>query len=153
MPGSYCGFAGPGPIKLTQFVADWYLVAGDMSALPVAAATLEAMPPDAKGMAIFEITTEADRQDIRAPEGVEIHWRLHPAPHRPSGAQEAFIRSLDWPDGRVQTCIAGESGVIKGLRAFLHNEKCLPRGDTYISGYWKIGLVEDEHQKIKRLEA
>ena len=153
MPGSYCGFAGPGPVKLTQFVADWYLVAGDMSALPVAAATLEAMPQDAKGMAIFEITTEADRQDIRAPEGVEIHWRLHPAPHRPSSAQEAFIRSLDWPDGRVQTCIAGESGVIKGLRAFLHNEKCLPREDTYISGYWKIGLVEDEHQKIKRLEA
>ena len=43
--------------------------------------------------------------------------------------------------------------MIKGLRAFLHNEKGLPRDDTYISGYWKIGLVEDEHQKIKRLEA
>ena len=153
VPGSYCGFAGPSQVKIAEFVADWYLIAADMSALPVAAATLEAMPRDAKGVAIFEITAEADRQEIAAPAGIETHWRLHPDPHRPSGAQEAFIRSLYWPSGRVQTCIAGESGVIKGLRAFLHTEKGLRRDDTYISGYWKIGLIEDEHQKVKRLEA
>ena len=153
VPGSYCGFAGPSQVKITQFVADWYLVAADMSALPVAAATLEAMPCDAKGVAIFEITAEGDRQEIAAPAGIEIHWRLHPDPHRPSGAQEAFIRSLDWSNRRVQTCIAGESGVINALRAFLHKEKGLPRNDTYISGYWKIGLIEDEHQRNKRLEA
>ena len=152
-PGSFCGFAGPSQAKVSEFVADWYLVAADMSALPVAAATLEAMPRDAKGVAIFEITSEADRQDIAAPKGVRIHWSLHPDPKVPSGAQEAFVRALDWPEGRIQTCIAGESGVIKALRAFFHKEKALPREDTYISGYWKIGLVEDEHQKMKRLEA
>ena len=151
--GSFCGFAGPGPAKLARFEADWYLVAADMSALPVAAATLEAMPRSAKGVAIFEITAEADRQDIAAPDGVEIHWRLHPDPHRPSRAQEAFIRSLDWPNGRIQTCVAGESGVIQALRTFLLKEKQLPKDDAYISGYWKIGLIEDEHQRIKRSEA
>lgn len=152
-PGSFCGFAGPGPVKLAQYVADWYLVAADMSALPVAIATLEAMPKDAKGVAIFEITDEADRQSFRAPPGVAVHWHIHPNPRRPSVAQEAFIRGLDWPTGRVQTCIAGESGVIRALRTFLHGEKELPREDTYISGYWKIGLVEEEHQKMKRREA
>ena len=152
-PGSFCGFAGPSQPKIAQFLADWYLVAGDMSALPMAAATLEAMPRDAKGVAIFEITSADDRQDIAAPKGIRIHWSLHPDPKVPSGAQEAFVRGLDWPEGRVQTCIAGESGVIRALRGFLHREKALPRDDTYISGYWKIGLVEDEHQKEKRLEA
>ena len=43
-----------------------------------------------------------------------------------------------------------ESGVIKSLRGFLANEKKVPREDTYISGYWKIGMVEDEHQRAKR---
>ena len=152
-PGSYCGFAGPGPVKLTQYVADWYLVAADMSALPVAFATLEAMPRDAKGVAIFEITDEADRQILRAPPGVAVHWHVHPNPRRPSVAQETFVRGLDWPPGRVQTCIAGESGVIRALRMYLHGEKGLPKEDTYISGYWKIGLVEEEHQKMKRKEA
>lgn len=151
-PGDFLGLAGPGPAKITDFVADWYLVAADMSALPVAAAVLEAMPRDARGVAIFEVTDPADRQQIDAPAGIEQHWLIQPDPHQPSTAQEALIRSLPWPEGRVQTCVAGESGAIKALRAYLHQERGLDRGDTYISGYWKIGLVEDEHQQMKRRE-
>ena len=149
-PGSFCGFAGPGTVKLTEFHADWYLVAADMSALPVAAATLEALPRSARGLTAIEITSEEDRQDIDAPPGIDIHWLIQPDPHVPSTAQERLIRSVDWPRGVVQTCIAGESGVIRSLRGWLHNEKQLPKKDTYISGYWKIGLVEDEHQEMKR---
>lgn len=153
VPGSYCGFAGPGNIKLTAYYADWFLVAADMSALPVAAATLEAMPRNARGVAVIEVQSEADRQEIAAPEGVEIHWLVQPNPHVRSDVQPDLIKSLPWPTGIIQTCIAGESGVIRSLRAFLHNEKGLPKEDTYISGYWKIGLIEDEHQKMKRAEA
>ncbi len=152
-PGDFLGFAGPGPVKVNHFSADFYVVAADPSALPVAAATLEAMPGDAKGIAIFEIPTEDDRQEIALPPGIETHWLVHPDPHRPSTAQQDFIRALPWPEGRIQTCIAGESGVIKDLRSFLIRERGLAKEDAYISGYWKIGLVEDEHQKVKRQEA
>ena len=152
-PGDFLGFAGPSGPKVTRFEADWYLFAADPSALPVAAATLEMMPRDSKGVAVFEITSPQDKQDIDAPEGIELHWLIHAHPHTPSTAQEEFIRSLDWPAGQVQTCIAGEASVIKSLRAFLYQEKKLPRDDTYIAGYWKIGLVEDEHQELKRLES
>lgn len=150
--GSFLGFGGPSTPKVTHFEADWYLVAADPSAIPVAAAALEAMPRDAKGVAIFEVPTIEDRQDIDMPEGINVHWLIQPDPHVASIAQEDLIRSIDWPEGRVQTCIAGESGVIKSLRAFLAQEKEVPRADTYISGYWKIGLVEDEHQQLKRAE-
>lgn len=152
VPGDFLGFAGPSKPKVAHFEADWYLVAADPSAIPVAAAALEAMPRDAKGIAIFEVTSAEDRQDIDIPEGIDVHWLVHPDPHLSSVAQEKFIRSLDWQTGRVQTCIAGESGVIRSLRGFLANEKHVPREDTYISGYWKIGLIEDEHQKAKRAE-
>ncbi|MEM6891791.1 MAG: siderophore-interacting protein [Pseudomonadota bacterium] len=152
-PGSFLGFAGPSGPKVTKFEADWYLVAADPSAIPVAAATLEAMPRDAKGIAIFEITSSEDRQIIDMPEGMEAHWFVHHEPQRQSSAQPDFLRQMQWPEGRVQTCIAGESGVIRHLRDFLHNEKQIPRADTYISGYWKIGLVEDEHQQFKRTES
>lgn len=151
-PGDFLGFAGPSAPKVTQFDADWYLVAADPSAIPVAAAALEAMPRDAKGVAIFEITSNEDRQDIDMPDGIDVHWLVHSDPHLASTAQEQLIRSLAWPTGRVQTCIAGESGVIRALRAFLAQEKEVPRSDTYISGYWKIGLIEDEHQQAKRAE-
>lgn len=151
-PGAFLGFAGPSLPKVTHFEADWYLVAADPSAIPVAAATLKAMPVDAKGTAIFEVTTPEDRQDIPMPAGINAHWLIQADPHNPSTAQERLIRSLDWPEGRVQTCIAGESGVIRALRLLLSQEKHVAKADMYISGYWKIGLIEDEHQKAKRAE-
>ena len=85
--------------------------------------------------------------------GIEMHWLIHPDPHTPSTAQIDFIKAMPWPEGRVQTCIAGESSVIRALRDFLANDKHVPRADTYISGYWKIGLVEDQHQQAKRDES
>ena len=149
-PGDFCGFMGPSPAKVTNFSADWYCVAADMSALPLAVVTLEAMPRDAKGIAIFEITSEADKQVIDAPPEVELHWLIHLDPHTSSSAQESFIRQLDWPSGQVQVCVAGESGVIKALRQFLLKEKSVKKTDAYISGYWKIGLVEEQHQALKK---
>ncbi|CAN0600294.1 unnamed protein product, partial [Ectocarpus sp. 12 AP-2014] len=61
-PGDFIGFAGPSAPKVTRFDADWYLVAADPSAIPVAAAALEAMPRNAMGVAIFEVTAPEDRQ-------------------------------------------------------------------------------------------
>lgn len=151
-PGAFLGFAGPGPIKVAHFEADWYLLAADLSALPVVAATLEAMPADARGVAVFEVPTDADMQPIDAPPGVTIHWLARSQSAAPSSLQEDFIRALDWPEGRVQVCVAGESNVVKSLKQLILSERGVDPKDAYISGYWKIGLVEDEHQLQKRQE-
>lgn len=150
--GDIAGFAGPGPIKLKEFYANTYVVAADMSALPVAAATLEAMPRDAKGVAFLEITAPEDRQVVAAPEGVDVQWLVHSDPHQPVTQSIDCIDALPEFTGPVQTCIAGESSMIKALREEIINRRGVPKGDAYISGYWKIGLVEDEHQAAKRAE-
>lgn len=153
-PGSFLVFMGPGPVKLTRFYADWYLIAADMSALPVAAATLEAMPPDAKGIAVFEVLSEEDRQyDMRIPAGIDVHWLVQPDPHNVSTAQVDFVKGQVWPEGKVQTCIAGESSTIREFRQLVLSEHGVGKEDAYISGYWKLGLIEDEHQQMKRSEA
>lgn len=151
--GDIAGFAGPGPVKLTEFFADTYVLAADMSALPVAAATLEAMPRDAKGTAFFEITAPEDRQEIDAPEGVTVHWLIHPDPHQALTQCIEAVQAMPGFTGSVQTCIAGESSMIKAMREELVNRRGVPKADAYISGYWKIGLIEDEHQQVKRTEA
>lgn len=151
--GDVAGFAGPGPVKLKEYHADTYVLAADMSALPVAAATLEAMPRNAKGVAYFEITTPEDKQQINAPDGIEIHWLIHPDAHVPlTQSVDAVIRLPDLGTS-VQTCIAGESSMIKALRTEIVNKRGVPKQDAYIAGYWKIGLIEDEHQAMKRREA
>ena len=150
--GDFLALLGPGPVKIDHYAADYYVIAADMSAIPLAAATLEAMPRDARGIAVFEITSPEDRQKIDAPARIEQHWFVHADPHTPSSVQEEFLRQREFPDGRIQTCIAGESSLIASLRKYVNVEMGLPREDTYVSGYWKIGLVEDEHQKLKRAE-
>ncbi|MEM7069295.1 MAG: siderophore-interacting protein [Pseudomonadota bacterium] len=149
-PGDFCGFAGPGPAKVTDFYADWYLVAADMAALPVALATLEAMPENASGVAIFEVLSEEDKQEITVPNGIKVHWMVSPDPYTPSVKQIEFVEKMEWPQGIVQTCIAGESSVVRTLRDHVNNQRSIERKHTYISGYWKIGLIEDEHQAYKR---
>lgn len=151
--GSFCGFAGANPLKRASFSADHYLIAADMSALTMAAATIEALPRDAVGSAFFEIETAADKQDIDAPAGLEIHWLVSDNPACPGAKIVAAIEEMDWPTGRVQTCFAGESTMARSLRLYALKEKNLPREDAYISGYWKFGLVEDEHKAFKRSEA
>ncbi|MEM5475513.1 siderophore-interacting protein [Pacificibacter sp. AS14] len=152
-PTSALGPLRAGTVKLQSFFADAYVLAADMSALAVVAATLEAMPRDAKGLAFIEITSPEDQQVIDAPVGVTIDWIIQPSPHQPSVQSVEKIKAL--PDflGSVQTCIAGESAMIKTLREELVNRRRLPKSDMYISGYWKIGLKEDEHQKAKNKAA
>ncbi|MEO1557904.1 MAG: siderophore-interacting protein [Pseudomonadota bacterium] len=140
--GDFLGFMEPSAPKGTDFLANWYLVAADPSDIPVAAVTLDATPRDAKGIALFEVTAIEDKQSIDAPVDVDVHWLIKPHPTTSSPQQEDFLRAFDWLEGRVQTCIAGESRVIRSLRAMLHQERRIPCEDTYISGYWKIGLVE-----------
>jgi NADPH-dependent ferric siderophore reductase len=152
-PGDVAGFAGPGPVKLKEFYANTYVLAADMSAIPVAAATLEAMPRDAKGVAYLEITSAEDRQIVTAPDGVDVHWLIHSDPHLPAKQSLAHIGALPDFTGSVQTCIAGESSMIKALRTEIMNKRGVPKENAYISGYWKIGLIEDEHQQAKRAEA
>ncbi|WP_371156442.1 siderophore-interacting protein [Jannaschia sp. 2305UL9-9] len=152
-PGDPMGFAGPGAPKLVDFDAAFYLIAADMSALPVAAAALEALPRDACGLAFLEVTTEGDRQEIDAPDGVEIRWLIHPDPHVPSPAQENAIRAMVPPARPIRTMIAGETGTVRALRLLTRGEMGVDRRMSYASGYWRIGMAEDAHQQVKRAES
>ena len=151
LPGDYIGLFGPGPKKMPSLEADWFLIAADMTAIPAAAAALEDLPRDAVGTAIFEVTSDEDRQVIDAPKGIDIHWMVHDNPDNDSRQQSEFIRGMRWRPGYPCIFVAGESGVVKELRNHLHKERGIPKEDTYISAYWKIGLQEDAHQMQKRM--
>lgn len=148
--GAMLGVAGPSGTKLTTTDADWYLICADMSAMPAAEAALESLPRDARGQILFEVQSEDDLRTIERPEGMLLDWLIHPHPHSHSSRQMDAAKRIDWPAGRVAAFVAGESSVIRAFRAWLLTERELPKQDVYVSGYWKIGLIEDEHQKEKR---
>ncbi|QYM76215.1 siderophore-interacting protein [Leucobacter luti] len=131
--------------------ADWHLLAGDESALPAIASALEAMPSDARGVALIEVGSETDRLELRVPDGVELRWLFR-------GADEAgtssvlvdAVRGAEWGPGRAQVFVHGERGAMKLLRPYFTEERGIERAQLSLSPYWAYGRREDAFQAEKR---
>lgn len=148
-PGDKIAVGGPGPKKLVDFSADWFLIAGDMTALPAISVNIEQLPTDAKGYVAIEILDEADKQELPVPEGVELHWVINPQPNVERFPLLDKVKQFAFLRGRPSMWVAGEFHTSRALRRYLKLERCVERGDIYASSYWHIGLSEDRHKVAK----
>lgn len=146
--GAPISFFGPGGGYRPNPDADWFLLAGDLSAVPAIAAALEALPEDAVGTALIEIDADDAQFDLAAPAGVEVRWLLDPS-HQASLLADA-VRELEWRDGHVDVFAHGERESMKALRRVLFDERQLERTQVSLSGYWARGRTEDRFQAEKR---
>lgn len=144
---------GPGPTKLVDMSADWFLLAGDMTALPAISCNLELMPSHAKGYAVIEVISTADIQTLKAPAGIEIHWVITPELGTNEEALLNKVKSLPWLEGTPSIWAASEFQSMKALRAFCKKEKMVGKSEIYASSYWKLGRSEDQHKIDKRADA
>lgn len=149
-PGDTILVAGPGPTKRLSDTADWNLLVGDMTSLPAIGANLERLPASARGHAIVEVTSEADRQTFDLPSGMQLDYLINPHPGRDGDALLAAVRALDWPSGKTGIWVACEFTAMRQLRRHLLDERGVDKRDMYISSYWKLGSNEDSHRVDKR---
>jgi NADPH-dependent ferric siderophore reductase len=141
---------GPGPKKLLNLSGDWFLVIGDMSALPAIGANLAHLPSDAKGYALLELLDVDDRQDLKAPPGIELRWIVNPEPARSIDVVMAAIRSLDWLHGECEAWVAGELDTVRAVRNYLKTERGMTREQFYASSYWQFGRTDEQHRVAKK---
>ncbi|NEY32888.1 SIP domain-containing protein [Streptomyces sp. PRKS01-65] len=146
-PGETVRFMGPGGAYAPDPAADWHLLAGDESALPAIARSLESLPDGARAHAFVEVAGPEEEQKIDS--DVEVVW-LHRGTRPVGQALVEAVRSLDFPRGRVHAFVHGEAGWVKELRRLLRVEREIPREDLSISGYWRLGHNEDGWQASKR---
>ncbi|SBT93321.1 NADPH-dependent ferric siderophore reductase, contains FAD-binding and SIP domains [Streptomyces sp. DI166] len=145
-PGETVRFMGPGGAYTPDPTADWHLLAGDESALPAIARSLEALPAGARAHAFVEIAGPEEEQKIDS--DVEVTW-LH-RDDRPVGeAVVEAVRSFAFPEGRLHAFVHGEAAFVKDLRRLLRVERQIPREDLSVSGYWRLGHNEDGWQASK----
>lgn len=144
---------GPGKVKSVNEHADWYLLAGDMTALPAISCNLERMPEDAKGFAVIEINSEDDRQSLKKPIGMEITWVINPDPNLENTLLSDAVRTVPWQQGKPFIWAACEFSNMRLLRAYFKKEKNVARDELYVSSYWKMGQSEDKHKITKKLDA
>jgi NADPH-dependent ferric siderophore reductase len=148
-PGDVIGIAGPRTHFFAQHDAPYTLLAGDETALPSIAATLERLPRDHKVYAFIEVADAAEEQALApACADAEITWihRDGDAPGRCRRLLDA-LQAQDLPrhDGVApKVWVAGESLAVRGLREHLRGERGLPIGPLQAIGYWKHRDTPDD---------
>ncbi len=149
------------------------LLAGDETAVPAICSILERLPEHSRGEAVLEVPHGADRLAVAAPAGVVVSWvareraphgsglvpaviaaagRLLPGAGTGAGAELADVDVDDailWevpaaaPDDSLYAWLAGEAGVIRGLRRHLVAERGMDRKAVAFMGYWRLGRAEN----------
>ncbi|MFK8016847.1 MAG: siderophore-interacting protein [Gammaproteobacteria bacterium] len=153
VPGDEILVGGPGPRKSLDADADWFLLVGDMSALPAISVNLERLRRDAVGYALLEVIHADDRQNIDAPPGVHIDWIVNPTPEERNQVLLDAVEAVPWKVGRPHVWAASEFSQSLAIRGFLRSCHGVTRDQMYVSSYWQIGQSEDGHKISKRRAA
>lgn len=151
--GDIINMQGPGAVKPINTQADWFILAGDMSALPAISVNIERLPADAKGHLVLEVIDEADCLPLKVPAGMRLHWVINPEPERPNTVLEDTVMALSWLPGKVAIWVAGEFSASRTLRQYFRHQREVDRDSLYISCYWKIGETDEGMKAAKRADA
>ncbi|MFN3235618.1 MAG: siderophore-interacting protein [Pseudomonadales bacterium] len=152
-PGAEVSIQGPGATQPINSNGDWFLLAGDMSALPAIAVNLQRLPEDAVGHVVLEIISEQDKLALDVPPGMKIHWVINPEPEAINSVLEDTVMALPWQDGQVAIWVAGEFSASRALRQYFRHVREVPNEFKYVSCYWKIGDTDEGMKAAKRADS
>jgi NADPH-dependent ferric siderophore reductase len=138
-PGDPVVIAGPGGVYTPDPDADWYLLAGDETAIPAIGTVLETIAPNVEIAVLLEVADAIDEQPLPAHPGARVRW-LHRGEGRPGSTLSEAIRSVDVPrTGAARVWIAGEAAAIRVMRRDLLSRAAIEPSSLHTRGYWKLG--------------
>jgi NADPH-dependent ferric siderophore reductase len=139
-PGQRLGVLGPRGSYLKPLTFDWYLVAGDETALPALGAWLEQLPADVPVHAFAEVAGPAEEQPLVISPATTLTWL-----HRGAGQSlGTALADFTPPAGDGYIWVAGEATALKPIRRHLRTLG-VPRDFVEVDGYWKRGITNLDH--------
>jgi len=141
-PGDFLGVGGPRGSFIVPDDFDWYLLAGDETALPAIGRRLEELPAGSRAIVVVEVANAAEQQRFDTRAQVEVHWlnRDGVEPGNPALLRKA-IAELPLPPGEGYAWVAAEAATAKALRRYLVDQRRLPKDRVKAAAYWKHGAV------------
>lgn len=142
--GDQVGIMGPGGGGLKN--ADWYLFAGDETALPAISRMLESLPVKARGIALIEVADEREIQPLATCSGIEIRWLVRQG--KMSGTTQDLadaVEQVQFPDdgSRIYVWAGCEFEAFRRIRGFLRHDRGLEKNQHLVVSYWRRGNSED----------
>ena len=144
-PGDYVGMIGPIGGDLVE--ADWYLFAGDETALPAIARLLQELPATARAVVRIEVDGPADEQALVSAAQLDVAW-LHRngAPAGTTNLLETAVRAVGLPDNgeKIYLWVGCEFASFRAIRAYARKERKLHRDQHLVMTYWRRGFEGDD---------
>jgi NADPH-dependent ferric siderophore reductase len=143
--GQKLGLAGPGGPERFNAHAEYWIFIGDLSSVPMIAASLEQLPSDAIGKVWIEIDDPKDQIQLSKPEHIDIEWLINDKEFE-NKIFESF-KNLDWSKQNISVSLAGENGRVVSIRKVLRNEYKIEKRNLYAVPYWKVGHNEESYHE------
>ncbi len=145
-PGSTLVIGGPRGSLVIPMTFDWYLLAGDETALPAIGRRIEELPSGAKVLAVIEVDNAAEEQRFETVADLElIYVHRNGASAGTTSLVLDAIKAATFPQGVAYGYIAGEVTMAKAVRAHLTEERAFASEYVKAAGYWRLG-VADAHE-------
>jgi NADPH-dependent ferric siderophore reductase len=132
--------AGPGPNYQIDPAADWYLLAGDDTAVPAISSILDNLPATARAYVLLEVGDAQEEQVLHSPAELNVTW-LHRGSRPADAALEQAVRDFKLPTGNGRIYVGCEAGVMRRIRQHLLRERGLDATRLVTRGYWKLDAV------------
>lgn len=142
--GQTVGITAPKGSKPMLQAASYYLLVGDLTALPAIAAMLEQMDEQARGDVLLLVPDAADVPlNLKRPPGLRLHTFV-------GGAQQyaAVVAAAERcrpPHADAYVWLAAEADLVARLRPLARQQWRLPAAQCYAVPYWREGEAEESY--------
>ena len=139
-PDACLEIAGPRGSSVVPDDFDWYLFAGDETALPAVGRRLEELRADVPAITAMYVHSDAERQEFDTRARLSQHWVVRDGVlAEPAAALKGALRSIEFPPGEGYIWIAGELTIARSLRRYMLECRNHPKAWIKAAAYWTRG--------------
>lgn len=146
-PGDKLVIGGPRGSLIVPMAFDWYLLAGDETAIPALARRIEELPAGTRVIAVIEVDNPGEQQPFPGAADVSLAYVYRNGV--PAGTTSLILdrlRATQFPAGIAYAYVAGESHMSKAVRAHLTDERGFNPEYVKAAGYWLRGTADAQEE-------
>lgn len=153
--GDKVAIAGPGPLKMSRFDGNHYVLLGDSTSINAVNALIERIPATATGNVIMIAHSEQEKALLASHPLLNIDWLIL-TPSITDIEQDKWlhqkVKQLDAVPTDTLVFIGLEASQVRAIKQYFLEQQQLPLRAISATGYWKRGTDADTFGQQKQLE-